>query len=396
MLDQKIPARPRVALVFGDADSANHLRNALANQVEIVYETSAADFDVSRVAGSQAAAALVNLDDCESLGGVEARLEETGIAVVFNDPEISSKLEGWARARWLRHLTAKLSGSGDFDPPRPIVTQAAPVVAEAVSAAEDLPDDESAIAGEALGIVERPLSPAEIESMTADFGALQDLSESHAGIDETMAPVSLMADVGSTESFHPVVESETETLPAATTPDAMDIVAMPEPHSEHDDTDALDVDTEALSAMIDARLAAAAGEPEPESPEVWREIDGGNVSAIDPRPEPEPADAEPAGAGAAPVDDADVLKALPSLDDWQLVDPDVPVAPAPGPQRDERVLPAISIDFAGLELVPVETVVPVASNSEPVERWMHDVGGDKGNAAGNVQPSPAKSGGERA
>lgn len=396
MLDQKIPARPRVALVFGDADSVRHLREAVSSQVEIVYETSAADFDASRVVRSQATAALVNLDDCESLDSVEARLQETGVAVVFNDPEISSQLEGWAQARWLRHLTAKLSGSSDFDPPRPTLAQAAPAIAGAAPIAKDLPESETPVADEALVIVERPLSPAEIESMTADFGAMQELLGSSAGSSATMAPVSSVAD-GSTESLSAIVEPATETLRAETAPDALDLVAMPEPHSEHGGTDALDVDTEALSAMIDARLAAAAGEPEPESPEVWREIDGGTVAAIELPPVPEPADAEPVVASAAPVDDTDVLKALPSLDDWQLVDPDAPLAPAPSQKRDERALPSMSIDIAGLELMPVETVVPVALSSESVERWMHNVDGDKGRAAANNAQAPtAKSGGERA
>ena len=396
MLDQKIPARPRVALVFGDADSASHLRDAVASQVEIVYETAAADFDVARVTGAQATAALVNLDDCDSLDSVEARLQDTGVAVVFNDPEISSKLEGWAQARWLRHLTAKLSGSSDFDPPRPIVAPAAPVIAEAVSAAEGLPENATPAAAEALRVVERPLSPAEIESMTADFGALQEHLEGRADIDETVVPVPLMANFGSTESLHAIAEFGTETPPDAS---AVDMLPMPDTHSEHHDTGSLDVDTEALSAMIDARLAAAEGEPEPKSPEVWREVDGGNVAAIELPPiEPEPIALAPDGASepALSNDDADVLKALPSLDDWQLVDPEISVAPAPSPKRDEQASPALSIDFAGLELVPVETVLSVASNSEPIERWMHDVGGDKGRASGDAQPSPAKSEGERA
>ncbi|MES2402771.1 MAG: hypothetical protein V4567_00360, partial [Pseudomonadota bacterium] len=240
MLDQKIPARPRVALVFGDADSASHLRDAVASQVEIVYETAAADFDVARVTGAQATAALVNLDDCDSLDSVEARLQDTGVAVVFNDPEISSKLEGWAQARWLRHLTAKLSGSSDFDPPRPIVAPAAPVIAEAVSAAEGLPENATPAAAEALRVVERPLSPAEIESMTADFGALQEHLEGRADIDETMVPVPLMANFGSTESLHAIAEFGTETPPDAS---AVDMLPMPDTHSEHHDTGSLDVDT---------------------------------------------------------------------------------------------------------------------------------------------------------
>lgn len=387
MLDQKIPARPRVALVFGDANAASHLRDAVSGQVEIVYETSAADFDVSRVAGSQATAALVNLEDCASLDNVEARLQEAGVAVVFNDPEISSKLEGWAQARWLRHLTAKLSGSSDFDPPRPVVAQAAPAVAEATI--EDLPESGMAAADEALQVVERPLSPAEIESMTASFGALQEPREHSAEIDATMAPVLLDA-----ESVHTSAASETEAPLASIPADAIvSIAPSPDSHAERADADALDVDTEALSAMIDARLAAAEGEPEPESPEVWRVIETGDVSAVE-LPPPAPADAEPAVASTAPVEEADVLKALPSLDDWQLVDPDVPAAPAANPKRDEAAIPALSIDFAGLELVPVETIVPITLNSEPVERWMHDVSGDKAKAAGNA-PSSAKSG-ERA
>jgi two-component system chemotaxis response regulator CheB/chemosensory pili system protein ChpB (putative protein-glutamate methylesterase) len=370
VLDQKIPARPRVALVFGDPGSASHLRDAVSNHVDIVYETSAADFDASRMAAAQATAALVNLDDCAPLDDVETRLHEAGVAVVFNDPEISGKLEGWARARWLRHLAAKLSGSSDFDPPRPIVAQAMPVVAEAVSSREGLSENETPVADDALQVVERPLSPAEIESMTANFSAVQEV--------QSPAPEHL--------------EMEAE-LPAAVAPIETPHMSPATLADGHENADALDVDTEALSAMIDARLAAAAGEPEPESPAVWREIDGGNVAAIE--LSPEAADAEPAVASAAaPVDDADVLKALPSLDDWQLVDPDVPVAPAAGSKNDDRASPALSIDFAGLELVPVETVVPVASNSEPIERWMH-VASDNGGAAGNALSS-VKSEGERA
>jgi two-component system chemotaxis response regulator CheB/chemosensory pili system protein ChpB (putative protein-glutamate methylesterase) len=402
--DQKIPARPRVALVFADPDSAGHLRDAVSNHVDIVYETSAADFDVSRVAGSQATAALVNLDDCESLDAVETRLQEAGVAVVFNDPEISGKLDGWAQARWLRHLTAKLSGNSDFDPPRPATPQAAPVIAvpEAQSSTETGSASTSGTS-DAPRLVERPLSPAEIESMTADFVAVQEPQVSPANFDEAAAAMSLAADVGNTESATPVAaqiepEVETETPPVVV--DAMDgAIAAPNPGNEHGDHDTLDIDTEALSAMIDARLAAAEGEPVPESPEVWREVEGGNVSAVElPSIEPEPIAVASAVASqsAVPIDDADVLKALPSLDDWQLVDPEAPAAPAPPvAKRDEPVAPALSIDFAGLELVPVETVVAVQSNSEPVERWMH-VSDDKGNAGGKERSATPDSKGGHA
>lgn len=336
MLDQKIPARPRVALVFGDAVSVAYLRDAVASHVEIVYETAAADFDPSRLAGSRATAALVNLDGCEWLDSVEAQLQEAGVAVVFNDPEISNKLDGWAQARWLRHLTAKLSGNSDFDPPRPIAAQAQPV--GAASGIEPTPEAAGALDAEAaLVVLERPLSPAEIATMTADFGAVQEPAA----------------------NTHP-----DETAPADATEKDM---STSDPHNEHADADALDVDTEALSAMIDARLAAAAGEPAPKSPEVWRVVDGDDVAAA----ENPPALPGSSAIEAAVGDDPDVLKALPSLDDWQLVDPEAPAAPAANPERDESAPPASSFDLGGLELVPLEIVAPVALNSEPIERWMH-------------------------
>lgn len=400
MLDQKIPARPRVALVFGDANAASHLRDAVSSHVELVYETSAADFDVARVVGSQATAALVNLDDCESLDSVEARLQETGVAVVFNDPEISSKLDGWAQARWLRHLTAKLSGNSDFDPPRPVVAQTAPAIAMAAAPAQGSPETGSALplgADDAPQLVERPLSPAEIESMTADFVAVQEPKAAPAGFDETTVATSQVADIGSAEVPAPVtaeIETGFETPPSAAVVDAMELTAVSNPDSGHSESDALDIDTETLSAMIDARLAAAEGEPVPASPEVWRVVDGDNVSAVELPPVVEPS-GEFAGtvATAAPVDDADVLKALPSLGDWQLVDPETPaMSAAPAPKRDEPAAPALSIDFGGLELVPVETVVAVQSNSEPVERWMH-VSDDKG---GKEKPVTADAKGGRA
>lgn len=407
MLDQKIPARPRVALVFADADSAGHLRDAMSGHVEIVYETSAADFDVSRVAGAQATAALVNLDDCESLDVVETRLQEAGIAVVFNDPEISSKLDGWAQARWLRHLTAKLSGNSDFDPPRPVVAQTAPIIVAATPEAGRSEERRATIplgAEDAPHLVERPLSPAEIESMTVDFVAAQEPQAPPAGSDETANAIPLAADSGSAEStlpaapeFEPEIEIETSLSTAAV--DAMDdAIATPEPDNGHGDHDALDIDTEALSAMIDARLAAAEGEPVPESPEVWRVVEGGSVSAVElPPTEPGPVAEVPAAASmpAAAVDDADVLRALPSLDDWQLVDPEAPSAPTPVAKRDEQPSAALSIDFAGLELVPVEPVVAAELNSDPIERWMH-VGNDGDGAGGKKKPATADSKGEHA
>lgn len=403
MFDRMLPARPRVALVFGDAGSAGHLREAVASHVEIVYETSATEFDASRLAGSQATAALVNLDDCDWLDPIEASLNDAGIAVVFNDPEISRNLQGWAQARWLRHLTAKLSGKTDYDPPRPaaetVLQPTVPVEDEAAHAPAALPAvNEPAMA-------ERPLSPAEIESMTADFVAVQkptmaaaihddatvaappvpENTAAETAVDEV--PAAAMAQEWEPE---PEVEFSSSTLHEIDAPGE----ASPQPtvHSTSpEDAAALDVDTEALSAMIDARLAEPEAKPSPESQQVWRVVEGGAASVVDIASVDTETDAatDPISLHAAlattppsvpPADDSDVLSALPSLDDWQLVDPEAPVAPAAGPKQEKRAEPAISLEFADLELVPIETIVPIDLHAEPIERWMHVADRDKAGA----------------
>ena len=86
-----------------------------------------------------------------------------------------------------------------------------------------------------------------------------------------------------------------------------------------------------------------------------------------PIPEPLPAPA------AAVSDDADVLASLPSLDDWALVDPDVAPATVADSGARKSSEPVLSDAFAGLELVPMETVVPLRVDADPIERWF---GGD--------------------
>lgn len=386
MFDRMLPARPRVVLVFGDAGSAGHLRDAVASHVEIVYETSAADFDASRLAGARATAALVNLDDCDWLDAIEARLNEAGIAVVFNDPEISHGLQGWEQARWLRHLTAKLSGNTDYDPPRPAADEALqPIVqigGEPGHAPAVMPvPDEPAMA-------ERPLSPAEIESMTADFVAVQEPSMAAIGHDDVAVAVpptseGIAAETAAGEAsvtamaHEPEVEFFLSTLHEVD--DSNEALARPAPAgTDSGDAAALDVDTEALSAMIDARLAEPEAPASPESSEVWRVIEGGTVAAVDIAPtdtephavrDPVRPNPESVTPPAPPVDDFDVLGSLPPLDDWQLVDPEAPVAACP--KQEKRPEPSISLDFAGLELVPIETVAAAESRPEPVGRWMH-------------------------
>jgi two-component system chemotaxis response regulator CheB/chemosensory pili system protein ChpB (putative protein-glutamate methylesterase) len=389
----------RIALVYGDDAAVAHVREAMQGHVDIVYATSAADFDAARMKGTNAVAALVNLDDGDWLEDIETSLDAAGVAVVYNDPEISRGLEGWARARWLRHLLAKLRGSADVDPPRP--QQAVPLAGDIPAAAEPTAPapTEAPFESEAM-VAERPLSPQEIETMTADFVATQPvlLKVGQAATQPRVVIVDEPTAEGAPEPATDVDGVDARVAVAAPLDDAApvpmqvettaDTRAEADPSGPIDDADLgneedLDVDTEALSAMIDARLA----DPEPgtpsDSPEVWRLVESGSADPVpqdataesgsDAGPVDGPAEAaEPVRAADVAPDDSDVLASLPPLDDWQLVDADAASAPVKAPTREhddfER---AFSESFAGLELVPMESVSALEINADPTARWLH-------------------------
>lgn len=398
MFDRVLSMRPRVALVFGDAASAAHVHDAVAAQIEIVYATSVAEFDASRLAESGATAALVSLDGCDWLDVIEARLNEARIAVVFDDPEISRNLQGWERARWLRHLTAKLSGNTHYDPPRPRVDAASVQTDVGPKADPSGPPTVSA-----PDVAERPLSAAEIESMTADFVTVQEPSMAAMNRDDVSGGArSPSSGVAGSESglgeLSAVTTQRAESglVAVAADPGAASpgLTSGPprRPGVDLDEAGALDVDTEALSAMIDARLAESGGPASSDSPEVWRVVEGGAAAAsgaaVDAASPP-----EPARPSAAPVDDADVMNGLPALDDWQLVDPEAPAMQAANAGQVKRAEPEVSLDLAGLELVPMETIVPLNVHAEPIERWMHVPAGGKSAAKTSEQATSTSNGG---
>jgi hypothetical protein len=412
MPDHATETLPRIALVFGEEATAAHVREAMAGHVDIVYASAAADFDAARLASAGAASALVNLDGGDWLDGVESALHAAGIAVVYNDPEISRSLDGWARARWLRHLVAKLRGSRDVDPPRPeamsraTTTEPLAIVADAASPRVAVAADDSAFANavEKTGavapaaVVELPLSPEEIETMTVDFvgaqvsaPAVEPLAEAahDVPVPEVSQPdAAQMPTMENALAFEPALDAPTETLAVADESLDADASQQAPAGFDFEAEAALDVDTEALSAMIDARLAEPESAQNQDPTQVWREVSGGSVppaqqdhvSEAEPMtqdtPIPEPI---PAPAAAAAVDDADVLASLPSLDDWALVDPDVAPAAAASSGARKAPEPVLSEAFAGLELVPMETIVPLRVDADPIERWF---GGDPGSKAG--------------
>ena len=376
MLDDVSPTLARVALVFGDADSVAHLRDAVSDRVRIVYEASTADFDTACLAAAQPTVVLVNVDGSDWLETIQSRLDEVGVAVVFNDPEISGSLEGWARARWLRHLVAKLAGNGDFDPPRPRADASATAVDEA--------SENTATADRASSGSERRLSPAEIDSLTADFEVVQDASAQAPGEERgvnTGAPQTSTGTEGRVEakqSPDTIYEVAGNPLTSGSTAGAADPLAsgLPASNPGAGDPSELDVDTEALSAMIDARLAQADGHESSEAP-VWRVVEGdsslSDVTMVDQQVHAVPIDsAADAPVSVPSLNEADSLKDLPALEEWELIDPEVRVVTT-DPTREAASVSTLLDGFEGLELVPMETGAIAQKHDEPIERWMHDV-----------------------
>jgi two-component system chemotaxis response regulator CheB/chemosensory pili system protein ChpB (putative protein-glutamate methylesterase) len=113
---------PRVALLFDDAALSGHLREALVEHgATIVYESDLRAFAPAELVGSSADVVVIDLDDPgdEDLDRLYDTVESGHPRLVFNDSDVSRHLEGWARARWARHLAAKLVGVAPPDPVRP-------------------------------------------------------------------------------------------------------------------------------------------------------------------------------------------------------------------------------------------------------------------------------------
>ncbi len=429
MADEAARELPRIAFIFGDASLAEHVREAVGGHVQISYATSAGEFDAGNLAQAGVSAALVNLDGDDWLDEVEAQLDATGIPVVFNDPDISRQLDGWDRARWLRHLAAKLRGSMDFDPPRPPPPATARPAAEAgakpdqgsadaapgtdvagpapAATAADAPDPESkttqsvgagasADTGAAAPprqaeATELPLSPREIETMTADFAPRSDLQTAPASswnpvsAQITPQPASQPGDAATADAHDSPPADEP---PQAAAPDAgasaTEQPAEGQAEQAAPSPDALDVDTEALSAMIDARLAEPERATEPDVGETWAAGDaarepsghGPDTTAARDADRDQPPDTgkrTDATEVVAGDSDPDVLSELPSLDDWELIDVDAaPVAPRPAEASQAPDESSSADDLSGLTLVPMDPVGAVMKESDPIERWIDE------------------------
>jgi two-component system chemotaxis response regulator CheB/chemosensory pili system protein ChpB (putative protein-glutamate methylesterase) len=132
-----------IALLYETREGGEHLREIMNSiGAPVVYEAHASALDRDALERSQANVVVVNLDarNDPDLGGVYSLLDDTRYRVVFNEGEVSSALSGSDRARWLRHLAAKVLGA-DVDPPRPVGAEPVPtrkaLPAQPVRAHED-------------------------------------------------------------------------------------------------------------------------------------------------------------------------------------------------------------------------------------------------------------------
>ncbi|MGN6327543.1 MAG: chemotaxis protein CheB [Rhodanobacter sp.] len=130
-----------VALLFDDGELGSQLRLALQEHgARILHEGSVGGLSRDLLMESGAEVVVVNLDDDDddALDRLYDVIDGDTPRVVFNDGQASRALEGWDRARWARHLAAKVMASADVDPPRP------PTAASLVVPALETPVPESA------------------------------------------------------------------------------------------------------------------------------------------------------------------------------------------------------------------------------------------------------------
>jgi chemosensory pili system protein ChpB (putative protein-glutamate methylesterase) len=243
-----------IALLSQAGESGRHLRDALAESgTAIVYESQAAEFDRDALEKSGARVVVVNLDaeTDAHLDDVYALLDDDRYNVIFNEAQVSSQLSGWEQARWARHLAAKILGSANADPPRPVGAEPVPQRFVAAPAVTPVPTPEA----EQMRI-ESNVRVADVEA--------QPIPSSPTTIDpEVSAPIAPEVDdfadiaqlLSETEADSPGMTELSFDTPTSRQPAADDTVPMPALDlSEFDDF--ADVSTSDLSVDDDDYASA--------------------------------------------------------------------------------------------------------------------------------------------
>lgn len=169
-----------VALLFDDGELGGHLREALREGgARIVHEGPLAGLSRELIQRVGADVVVINLDDSSdgTFDRLEQAIEGDRPRVVFNEAQSTRALDGWDRARWARHLAAKVLARTDVDPPRPPAPEpeehapvAVPVPDQDTLAVTTVPDGK---APDAITAEDREAeTAAESESLEAELEAL--------------------------------------------------------------------------------------------------------------------------------------------------------------------------------------------------------------------------------
>lgn len=118
----------RVALLARAGTARDQLHRALTDAgAQIVAEGDPAELDPAQVAAHAPTVFLVSLEPAieKSLDRFDELLAAPGIEVMFDDAEVTGRLEGWDLNRWARHVASKLLGAEGL-PPAPGGSMALP------------------------------------------------------------------------------------------------------------------------------------------------------------------------------------------------------------------------------------------------------------------------------
>jgi len=341
-----------VALVFDDAELGGHLRDALRERgARIVFEGTLPALSRAALEGAGAEVVVVNLDDdaLDALDRLDDAVDHERMRVVFNDAQASRGLDGWDRARWARHLAAKVLAQDDLDPPRPADAPAF-VPPQTVVDEEPLPvaAHEAIAHAEPEPVFVEPVDdiPAVEEQPTA-FVAEEPLPQASVEASETLA-------------------AELEALLAADEPAA----------AEDDFGSGLNYDAGENVALHDGDFGAAEWQDAPDVD--LQDLDAHDEPIADPEPVPSaPAAARPAfqldHLALAPLDDsfapATASKASGGSSDfaqassWSLVDDDALTASIEQ-SRQERAAPS---DFGIEKLSAADYLAPEGGDEQELE-----------------------------
>ena len=109
----------RIALLARPGTARDQLHRALSEAgAQIVAEGDPAELDPIQVAGFAPTCFLVSLEPAieSSLDRFDELLSAPGVEVMFDDAEVTRKLEGWDLNRWARHVASKLLGCEGLPP----------------------------------------------------------------------------------------------------------------------------------------------------------------------------------------------------------------------------------------------------------------------------------------